>query len=89
MIEDTYRENGNTPVVLIAHSMGGPMCLHFLHQQAQKWKDTYIRALISLSGAWGGSTKAIKVYAVGKKEFYTKLAIDVDFTTPKIQNQRP
>ncbi|XP_054282894.1 phospholipase A2 group XV-like [Macrosteles quadrilineatus] len=65
LVEETYKTNNNTPVVLLAHSMGGPMSLYFLHQQSQKWKDQYIRAMITLSGAWGGSVKAIKVYAVG------------------------
>lgn len=65
LVEETYATNNNTKVILIAHSMGGPMCLHFLHGQDQKWKDKYIQSMITLSGAWGGSVKAIKVFAVG------------------------
>lgn len=57
--------NGNTPVILLAHSMGGLMSLHFLNQQTQKWKDQYIKSLVTLSAVWGGSMKAIKVYAIG------------------------
>lgn len=66
LVEETYKINNNTPVALIAHSMGGPMSLYFLHQQSQEWKDKYIRTIVTLSGAWGGSLKSIKVYAVGK-----------------------
>jgi len=66
LVEETYRINGNQPVVMLAHSMGGPMSLHFLHSQSQSWKDQHIRALVTLSGAWGGSVKALKVFAVGK-----------------------
>lgn len=66
LVEETYKTNNNTPVALIAHSMGGPMSLYFLHQQTQAWKDKYIRTIVTLSGAWGGSLKSIKVYAVGK-----------------------
>lgn len=66
LVEETYEMNDKSPVALLAHSMGGPMSLYFLHQQTQAWKDKYIRSLITLSGAWGGSAKAIKVYAVGK-----------------------
>ncbi|CAH1105701.1 unnamed protein product [Psylliodes chrysocephalus] len=65
LIEDTYTENNNTPVILIAHSMGGPMSLTFLNRQSQSWKDKYIQSLITLNGVWGGSMKAIKVYAIG------------------------
>lgn len=68
LIEDTYAKNGNQSVMLIAHSMGAPMTLHFLNAQSQNWKDKYIKCLVTLSGAWGGSAKAIKVYAIGKKK---------------------
>ncbi|KAF5269291.1 hypothetical protein FQR65_LT02592 [Abscondita terminalis] len=65
LIEDTVHDNNNTPVIMIAHSMGGPMSSYFLGMQPQAWKDKYIKSLVSLSGAWGGSVKAIKVYAIG------------------------
>lgn len=65
LVEETYALAGNTPVTLILHSMGGPMTLNFLHLQDQKWKDKYIARLISLSGAWAGSAKALKVFAMG------------------------
>lgn len=45
--------------------MGGCMTLKFLRDQTQAWKDKYVRALVSLAGAWGGSVKALKVFAVG------------------------
>lgn len=66
LVEDTYQQNNNTPVLLVAHSMGGPMSLLFLQDQTQAWKDKYIRAMVTLSGAWGGSIKALKVFAIGK-----------------------
>lgn len=65
LTEETYKINNNTPVTLIAHSMGAPMTLIFLQRQTQKWKDKYISSLISLAGAWGGSVKALKVFAIG------------------------
>lgn len=57
--------NGNISVTFIAHSMGGPMSLVFLQRQTAEWKHKYIARLISLCGAWGGSAKAIKVFAMG------------------------
>ncbi|KZC12915.1 PREDICTED: group XV phospholipase A2-like [Dufourea novaeangliae] len=65
LVEETYYTNKQTPVTLIAHSMGGPMTLIFLQRQNQKWKDTYISSLITLSAVWGGSVKALKVFAIG------------------------
>lgn len=74
LTEETYRQNNNTPVVFIVHSMGGCMALTFLRSQTQKWKDQYVRAMVSLAGAWGGAVKALKVFAVGtqKKKKNTK-----------------
>ncbi|KAK9294345.1 hypothetical protein QLX08_011015 [Tetragonisca angustula] len=65
LIEETYDNNNQTPVTLLAHSMGGPMTLIFLQRQSQKWKDKYINCLITLAAVWGGSVKALKVFAVG------------------------
>ncbi|KAL2712609.1 group XV phospholipase A2-like [Vespula squamosa] len=65
LIEETYSINNNMSVTLIAHSMGGPMTLIFLQSQSQSWKDKYINSLITLAGVWGGSVKAIKVFAIG------------------------
>ncbi|KAH0815980.1 hypothetical protein GEV33_006809 [Tenebrio molitor] len=65
LIEQTHADNDGQPVIIIAHSMGGPMTLHFLNQQSQDWKDKYIKSMVTLSGAWGGSVKAVKVYAIG------------------------
>lgn len=66
LVEETYRNNNNKSVVFITHSMGGLMTLVFLQKASQEWKNKYVRALISLAGPWGGSVKALKVYAVGK-----------------------
>lgn len=65
LVEETYTLNDDTPITLIVHSMGGPMTLLFLQMQSQQWKDQYIRRVISLAGAWGGSVKALKCFAVG------------------------
>ncbi|XP_066594723.1 lysosomal phospholipase A and acyltransferase-like [Prorops nasuta] len=65
LVEETFLMNNKEPVTLIAHSMGGPMSLIFLQRQSQKWKDTYIKSFITLAGVWGGSVKALKVFAIG------------------------
>uniref|UniRef100_A0A182QYF1 Phosphatidylcholine-sterol acyltransferase n=1 Tax=Anopheles farauti TaxID=69004 RepID=A0A182QYF1_9DIPT len=65
LVEQTYTLNHDTPVTFIVHSMGAPMTLHFLQQQTAAWKAKYVRRVISLAGAWAGSVKALKVYAIG------------------------
>ncbi|KAL1124391.1 hypothetical protein AAG570_001020, partial [Ranatra chinensis] len=65
LIEETYVLNGNTSVILIAHSMGGPLSMYFLQQMSQSWKDKYIHSLITLSAAWAGSVKSVKVFLMG------------------------
>lgn len=46
LIEQMYRENGDTPVVLMSHSLGGLYGLYLLNHQSQEWKDQYIRYVI-------------------------------------------
>lgn len=41
------------------------MSLVFLQRQPKIWKTKYIARIISLAGAWAGSVKAVKVFAVG------------------------
>ncbi|XP_053606433.1 phospholipase A2 group XV-like [Plodia interpunctella] len=65
LVEEAYTTNNKTAVTLLVHSMGGSMALHFLRLQTQAWKDQYIRRLVSLSTPWGGSMKAVKVFAIG------------------------
>ncbi|XP_059058162.1 phospholipase A2 group XV-like [Achroia grisella] len=65
LVEDTYTMNNKTAVTLLVHSMGGSMALHFLRLQTQSWKDQYIKRLLSLATPWGGSMKAVKVFAIG------------------------
>lgn len=57
--------NEKTPITFVAHSMGAMMCTTFLQQQPDSWKDKYIARMITIAGAYGGSAKAVKVFAVG------------------------
>ena len=45
--------------------MGSMMSLYFLNHQTKEWKDKYVRSLVSISGVWGGTARALKVFAVG------------------------
>lgn len=66
LVEETYTTNGKIGVILVCHSMGCPNLRYFLSGKPQAWKDKYIRALVSLGGAWGGAVKALKAYASGE-----------------------
>ena len=68
LVENTYRENGNTPVVMIGHSMGNPVMLYFYNHKPQEWKDKYIRAHISLAGVWAGAVKPIRLMTSGEDD---------------------
>jgi len=65
LVEETYQANNQTPVILLTHSMGSPMMLYFLLHQSQAWKSQYIRCLTTLAGPWGGTVRAVKIFAVG------------------------
>lgn len=65
LVEETYELGGQQRITFIVHSMGGPMSLVFLQKQTKDWKEKYIARVISLAGAWAGSAKAIKVFAIG------------------------
>lgn len=65
LIEDAYTKNRNEKVVLICHSMGCFNSLYFLQSKNTAWKDKYIRSMVSLAGAWGGSVKALKAFTSG------------------------
>ena len=45
--------------------MGSIMTLYFLNHQTQVWKDKYVRSFISIAGVWGGTARAVKVFALG------------------------
>jgi lysophospholipase-3 len=65
LVEETYRINGNVPVTFVCHSLGVLMSTAFLQKQTDSWKEKYIARMITLAGAWGGSKKSVKIYAIG------------------------
>ncbi|XP_064640579.1 phospholipase A2 group XV-like [Lineus longissimus] len=65
LIEETYTLNGDTKVVVIAHSMGNIVFLYFLNHIDQLWKDKYISSYVSLAGPWAGAAKTVRIMASG------------------------
>lgn len=49
--------------------MGAPTSLYFFTKVVdQKWKDTYIRDYITISGVWRGTAKSARAFASGDNE---------------------
>ena len=69
LVERTYASGGNKRVVLVVHSMGAPITLYFLTNTVdQEWKEKYVKAFVSISGAWRGAAKALKAFVSGENE---------------------
>ncbi len=74
LIEDTYRDNGNTPVHLVGHSNGPLYIQYLLTHTSQRWKDTYIHGFTPFAGNFPGQGL---LYAL----LFTGLDV-TDFTLP-------
>ena len=57
--------NANTPVTLVAHSMGGIFGQYFLHTVSQKWKDKYINGFVAVNTPWKGTVMISNLYTSG------------------------
>lgn len=75
LIEETYQENGNTPVHLVGHSNGPLYAQYLLTHTTQAWKNQYIHGFTALAGNWPGQGL---LYAT----FFTGLNI-TDFSFPQ------
>ena len=65
LVEEMFDDSGEK-VTLVVHSMGGPVTLYFLTTVvSQEWKDQFINAFITLSGAWSGGNSAIQAEVSG------------------------
>jgi len=66
LIESSYEDNGNQPVILLGHSMGNLYIHYLLTHQSRSWKEKYIKSFISLAGPWGGAVKTIRLEISGR-----------------------
>ena len=68
LIEQTYEDNGNTPVHLVGHSNGPLYAQYLLTHTSQAWKDKYIHGFTPIAGNWPGqgfiplaATQAVRI----------------------------
>jgi lecithin-cholesterol acyltransferase len=54
LIEETYYQNGNTPVHLWGHSNGPLYAQFLLTHTTQAWKNTFIHGFTPIAGNWPG-----------------------------------
>ena len=60
LIESTFSQNGNQPVVILAHSLGGLVSHYFLTKLvSQEWKDKYVAQYITVASVWAGAVKVL------------------------------
>jgi hypothetical protein len=60
LVEKAYESNGNSSVVFLSHSMGGPVILDFFNQMTVSWKEKYISKFIALSPPFGGAISSLR-----------------------------
>jgi pimeloyl-ACP methyl ester carboxylesterase len=77
LVEAASRRNGDRPVVMVAHSMGGLWTLYFLNQQTLEWRERYVERFVSVSTPWGGAVEQMMTFASGNDE-------GVPFVNPRV-----
>jgi len=77
LIQTTYANNGNLPVHIVTHSMGGPTGLWFLNSMSQAWLNQYVASFIPIAGPWTGAPNALRAVISGDNFGLSFLGIDI------------
>jgi len=59
LIKDLYEKNGNTPVILVAHSMGAPYSYYLIRSVGDDWMKKYVHKIFYVAPAFMGSVNAL------------------------------
>jgi lecithin-cholesterol acyltransferase len=65
LIEETYRQNGRTPVHIVSHSNGPFYVQYLLTHTSQAWKNRYIHGFTSIAGNYPGQGLFYPVFFTG------------------------
>ncbi|KAK6160591.1 hypothetical protein DH2020_003972 [Rehmannia glutinosa] len=65
LIESASASNGENPVILLSHSLGGLFALQLLNRTSISWRQKFIKHFIALSAPWGGTVEEMRTFASG------------------------
>ncbi len=65
LIEETVASNKGLRVVIISHSMGGPVALAFLQKQTDSWKSKNIAGFMPISPPFAGAVSTVLALVSG------------------------
>ena len=84
LIETMYNSSGGEKVTLVVHSMGGIVSLYFLNEVVpQQWKDMYINAWVTLSGAWSGGNSVLNQFILSNLRIFAGTLESTYWLLPK------
>ncbi|KAJ0981821.1 hypothetical protein J5N97_010076 [Dioscorea zingiberensis] len=65
LIESAFNSNGEKPVIILSHSLGGLFVLQLLNRSPLSWRQKYIKHFIAVSAPWGGAVLQMLTFASG------------------------
>ncbi|WOK95599.1 hypothetical protein Cni_G04306 [Canna indica] len=65
LIEKASKMNGDKPVIILTHSLGGLLTLHLLNRNLPQWRQKFIKRFIALSAPWGGIVMEMLIFTCG------------------------
>ncbi|KAM0937986.1 putative phosphatidylcholine--sterol O-acyltransferase [Dioscorea sansibarensis] len=65
LIESAFISNGERPVIILSHSLGGLFVLQLLNRSPLSWRHKYIKHFIAVSAPWGGTVLQMLTFASG------------------------
>ena len=65
LVENMVHHNQGQKAFLVGHSLGSCLTNYFLATRPKKWKDTYVKAFVTISGGFGGCPKALRTLLSG------------------------
>jgi lecithin-cholesterol acyltransferase len=65
LVEDTYRQNGNTPVELVGHSNGPLYIQYLLTHTTRAWRAKYVHGFTPLAGNFPGQGSLYSILFTG------------------------
>ncbi|XP_067929770.1 lysosomal phospholipase A and acyltransferase-like [Watersipora subatra] len=64
LFEHSYDLN-QKPALVVAHSLGNMVFVHFMSTKSQSWKDKYVSGYVALSAPLGGAAKLFRLFVSG------------------------